>query len=74
MISAIAIRGFVGQTGFTGLQSDASAIIGFGVAACIGKMAGGSIADRFRRQSFKGKVTNLKMRTRDHRTIFSGDT
>jgi FSR family fosmidomycin resistance protein-like MFS transporter len=44
---AIAIRGFVGRTGFAGIQADAFVIIGLGAAACIGKMVGGAVADRF---------------------------
>jgi FSR family fosmidomycin resistance protein-like MFS transporter len=47
LLAAIAVRGFVGRTGFSGLQSEAFVIIGLGAAACIGKMAGGSLADRF---------------------------
>lgn len=46
LLAAIVVRGFVGRTGFAGLQTDAFAIIGLGAAACIGKMAGGYIADR----------------------------
>jgi MFS transporter, FSR family, fosmidomycin resistance protein len=47
LLAAIVIRGFVGRTGFADLPSDAFVIIGLGAAACIGKMAGGRMADRF---------------------------
>jgi FSR family fosmidomycin resistance protein-like MFS transporter len=47
LLAAITVRGFVGRTGFSGLPSDALVIIGLGAAACIGKMAGGGLADRF---------------------------
>jgi MFS transporter, FSR family, fosmidomycin resistance protein len=47
LLAAIVVRGFVGRTGFAGLQSEAFVTIGLGAAACIGKMAGGVIADRF---------------------------
>lgn len=47
LLSAISIRGFIGQVGFTGLQSNSFVIMGFGFAACAGKMIGGNIADKF---------------------------
>jgi hypothetical protein len=47
LLAAIAVRGFAGRTGFAGLQSDALVTIGLGAAACLGKMAGGILADRF---------------------------
>jgi FSR family fosmidomycin resistance protein-like MFS transporter len=47
LFAAIVVRGFVGRTGFAGLPSEAFVIIGLGAAACIGKMAGGGLADRF---------------------------
>jgi FSR family fosmidomycin resistance protein-like MFS transporter len=47
LLAAIAVRGFVGRTGFAGFQSNAFFIIGLGAAACIGKIVGGIIADRF---------------------------
>lgn len=47
LFAAILIRGFVGRTGFSGLPSEALITIGLGVSACVGKMAGGAIADRF---------------------------
>jgi FSR family fosmidomycin resistance protein-like MFS transporter len=46
LFAAIALRGFVGRTGFAGLPSEAFATIGLGAAACVGKMAGGAVADR----------------------------
>jgi FSR family fosmidomycin resistance protein-like MFS transporter len=46
LLIAIMIRGFIGRIGFSGLPTDAVAIIGLGTAACIGKMAGGVFADR----------------------------
>jgi FSR family fosmidomycin resistance protein-like MFS transporter len=49
LLSAIAIRGFSARAAFAGLPSDAFMVIGLGLAACVGKMAGGSAADRLGR-------------------------
>lgn len=46
-LAAIALRGFVGYSGFTGLQKNAFSVIGLGVAACTGKITGGTISDKF---------------------------
>jgi len=46
LLSSIAIRGFAGKSGFADLPPVAFVIIGLGVAACCGKIAGGLIADR----------------------------
>jgi MFS transporter, FSR family, fosmidomycin resistance protein len=47
LLAAIAIRGFVGRTGFVALPFEPPAVIGLGCAACLGKMSGGLLADRF---------------------------
>lgn len=46
LLSSIAIRGFTGRSGFVDLPFTGFVIIGLGVAACCGKIAGGLIADR----------------------------
>lgn len=46
-LAAITLRGFVGYSGFTGLQKNAFTVIGLGVAACTGKITGGIISDIF---------------------------
>ncbi|HEX2955650.1 MAG TPA: hypothetical protein VHO70_02390 [Chitinispirillaceae bacterium] len=47
VLTAIAIRGSVGHSGFSGLQNDAFTIIGLGIAACAGKISGGIISDKY---------------------------
>lgn len=47
LLIVVMVRGFAGRTGFAGIHQEAFAVIGLGVAACVGKMIGGITADRF---------------------------